>query len=450
MGYRLNRRMISLGTCLLVAHAALLFFVIPEMSAKLAPSVNQDIYADGYELLASNLISGHGYRFYPDTAATMMREPGYPLVLAGLFTVLGKNFAFVKLVNMLLAFATVGLMALLLRPFASYGQKIPLPLFYVAAILFLFHPGVLVAESRGGVEIVFAFSVALFCLSISRAVAQDGWRRYIVSGLILGVTVLVRSTLLLFPFFLLMYLLLMQGRAHARLKSLRNVGLLVLIMLATMSPWIIRNFRLTGKFVPTASVFGVSAQAGEYMNEHLFEGRPLWLLDREASRKRDAVAIEAGLPFKDGENGYYQTFFRTADELTFSNLLAHRTMGRYRESPMLFVRCLLQNLINFWFAGKTWSVFALNVAIQAPYLALAFVGVRRVAKANGLRHIAVAVLLIGYVVMLHAPIIAQARYSIPLIPLVSVFAAIGISAIFDRRRSIPVVRSAPPIEARIG
>lgn len=42
---------------------------------------------DNYQSIAKNIVSGAGYRFTPDTALTLMREPGYPYFLAGLIQV---------------------------------------------------------------------------------------------------------------------------------------------------------------------------------------------------------------------------------------------------------------------------------------------------------------------------------------------------------------------------
>ena len=42
------------------------------------------------------------------------------------------------------------------------------------------------------------------------------------------------------------------------------------------------------------------------------------------------------------------------------------------------------------------------------------------------------VLLIAYVEAVHLPILAQARYSVPLIPFVSLLAAIGLVAVWAR------------------
>src|SRR5690349_19930488 len=93
------------GSCLfiVVVNAIILFVLIPEVSSRIGRFYSGNRYADGYDELAANLAEGNGYRFYPDTAETLMREPGYPIFLAGIFVVFGKNFAIVKLANMILA-----------------------------------------------------------------------------------------------------------------------------------------------------------------------------------------------------------------------------------------------------------------------------------------------------------------------------------------------------------
>jgi hypothetical protein len=320
----------------------------------------------------------------------------------------------------------------LVKKLAPEGLPPDTRLVAAAPLLFLFNPGTLIAESRGGVEILFGFLVLLFLLTIYRSIASNKLRDYLVSGGVLGVAVLVRSTPMLFPAFLLPYLLISEGKRVSRLAICCNIASMVVAMVAILSPWIIRNYSLTGKFVPTASVMGVSAQAGQYINMHLFEGKPWWLLDREASRERDKVALQLGYPFEDGLQGYYQTFYRSGDEIKFSNYLFHAVVMNYWNSPGLFVRCLAQNVFNFWFAGKTLGTTAANALAQLPYLILAGFGIAYGVKCTKRRSAGPLVLFIAYIWAVHVPILAQARYSVPLMPLICSLSAVGLMAMRKR------------------
>jgi 4-amino-4-deoxy-L-arabinose transferase-like glycosyltransferase len=94
----------------------------------------------------------------------------------------------------------------------------------IAPVLFLLHPGTLIAESRGGVEMLFTSLITLFIVALYRAIDNGGWREFALAGGVLGVTVLVRSTPIMFPVFLLAYMLIVErGRTRA-LTILRNVG----------------------------------------------------------------------------------------------------------------------------------------------------------------------------------------------------------------------------------
>jgi hypothetical protein len=416
-------------------HAIVLFIAIPVVTSRLHHVYGGQPFADGYDQLADNLVSGHGYRFYPDTAPTMMREPGYPFLLAGLIVLFGKSLVVVRAANLALALGTAYAIFRIAVIVSPRGANTSQWILLGAPLLFLFHPGVLIAETRGGVEILFGFLLALLVLTICQAIQTDRTRDFIVAGGVLGVTVLVRSTPMLFPALLLMYLLWTDRGKGRVLTHCRNIAIMIAVMIVVLSPWVVRNYRLTGRFVPTASVLGVSAQAGQYIGEREFGGKSFLILDREASRERDRVAFSLGYPFEDGQQGYYQTFYKSMDELRFSDFLFKRVVSEYRASPLLFVRCVGQNVLNFWFAGKTWTTTVLNMIVQIPYIAFAIVGSFGLLKGSQARTGGLLVLLIAYVIAVHIPILAQARYSIPLIPIVAILAAKGLAVVRSKDRT---------------
>jgi hypothetical protein len=415
-------------------HVLISLVVIPFLGPRLASSYGQEKSSDGYDLLAASLDAGHGYRFYPDTAPTLMREPGYPLLLAAVQLVFGSSFATIRCTNLVLTLLTAFLTTHLMRhlmPESSRARSL------APAALFLLHPGVLLAENRGGVELIFAFLLVLFALTIARALESRRDLDFVLSGVVLGITVLVRSTPMLFPFLFAPWFIFHAPGARGRLTAFRQLAWVVLAMAFVLTPWTIRNYRLVGRVVPTASVMGISAQAGQYINEHLFDGRPFWILDREASRIRSQEAMRLGIPFEGGADSYYQMFYKSRDEIRFSDELLHQTVTKYRQDPGLYLRVCAQNALNFWIAGKTWLATGLNAIIQIPLLVFALLGVKLLFRRGRRQVLIMLLVLMSGILAIHIAVLAQARYSIPLMPFVSVLACIGAVGLRRNPTSFP-------------
>jgi 4-amino-4-deoxy-L-arabinose transferase-like glycosyltransferase len=414
---------IALLVCTLV-----LFVVIPELSKALGPYYTTG-FADDYDLLANSLALGQGYRFGPDLPPTLMREPGYPLFLAGVFALFGYSIEAARFANLVLAGVAAVLVMRLARVAGLTRGAATL-----AAAIFLAHPGTLIAAARGGFEIFFVFLLLLFLLALARATQGGTAKHYVLAGFLLGLAALTRSTVLLFPIVALGYLLLIARTAGERVRYCVRFAALLAIVAVAMSPWAIRNYMVAGEFVPTSTVQGVAAQTGLHICKGLSFDRGLLELDREAAAERRTLARRLGYPFHDG---YYQYFHATAGEIAFNRYLLGEVIGEYRSQPLLWMKCATQNLFNFWFAGKTSQMTALNMAIQLPFLTLAIFGAYWLWRTGRSRGIALPGLFILYLYALHVPIHAQARYSVPLVPLLAILASAGILALLRASYGAP-------------
>jgi 4-amino-4-deoxy-L-arabinose transferase-like glycosyltransferase len=274
----------------------------------------------------------------------------------------------------------------------------------------------------------------LVLLTLYRALEKKRWYDYATSGAAFGLAVLVRSTIILFPLLLLAYLL-VSSRARSWHRTIGEFISLVLAMFLVVSPWIVRNYSLTGKFIPTASVLGVSAHAGFYNNTHS-GGTTEWVdADTEGARQRKRAAQQLGYRFKDVTNSYYEAFYYTSDEIQFSNDLLNWVKAEYEARPILFLENVWKNFFNLWFRGKTRTSTAANLVAEFPYLALGLAGVVLCIR-SGLTHRMVpALLLLGYMIAVYVCILAQARYSVPLLPIVCIFAAMAIDNTRQKFRS---------------
>jgi 4-amino-4-deoxy-L-arabinose transferase-like glycosyltransferase len=412
----------------LLVYTLVLFVAIPELSKVLGPRYSIG-FADDYDRLANSLALGQGYRFGPDLPPTLMREPGYPLFLAGVFALFGYSIEAARFANLILA----GVAAVLVMRLAGVAG-LSRGAATLAAAIFLAHPGTLIAAARGGFEIFFVFLLLLFLLALARATQGGTAKHYVLAGFLLGLAALTRSTVLLFPVVALGYLLLTAGTAGERVRYCVRFAALLAIAAVVMSPWAIRNYMVAGEFVPTSTVQGVAAQTGLHICKGLSFDRGLLELDTEAAAERDTLARRLGYAFR---GGYYQYFHTTRGEIAFNRYLLGEVIGEYRSEPLLLMKCAAQNLFNFWFAGKTWQVTAMNMAIQLPFLMLAVFGAYWLWRTGQSRGVALPGLFILYLYALHVPIHAQARYSVPLVALLAIVASAGIVGLLRARYGAP-------------
>jgi 4-amino-4-deoxy-L-arabinose transferase-like glycosyltransferase len=401
----------------LLLNAAIVLVGLPKLSSLMGPSYNLQL-GDLYDQIAKNLDQGNGYRVDARMSETMLREPGYPLFLAGISKLGGgHSMRTARIGCVLLAFGAA-LMLLQLTRKITGDSRIAL----LAALLFLLYPGILVAETRAGIEIPCIFTVMLFMLALHGALKKGSPWRYGGAGLLLGVAVLVRSEVLLFPVLLLVYLLFAAKGWAERRRVVGGIAVLAVGTAVVMSPWIIRNYRLVHSLVPTATIAGLAAQGGLYTCENTSLGEPFFLADGDAGLEREEIARQLGIPFV---GPYFQLFYTPQDELAFYQALLNRVSTEYRSHPEVLAGCAAKNvLFNFWFLGKTPKAVLLNVFVQAPLLALALAGVVVLWKRKLLGNAAIILLYILYIPALHAPMVAEARYSMLIAPFLATLAAV--------------------------
>ena len=272
---RSQRALLIILCTTLALKLTLILLIIPKVTDYLPYTIAG--FADRYDSIAENLLAGNGYRIYPDTSETLLRNPGYVFLLTGLFYLFGKSLAAAQVVNIMCGLATAYVIVLISvkwimpRPTSADNDSniewAPL----VPAALFLFYPGIILAETRGGVESLFILLLTGFVFSLYRAMDFGRLKDFTAAGVVLGLTMLVKSTPALIPVVFFPYLLLRAKFSNVTWTSVVTkftvMGLAAFILLA---PWGLRNYALTGEFVLTSTVKGTTAQQGLYVNKHFF------------------------------------------------------------------------------------------------------------------------------------------------------------------------------------
>lgn len=232
--------------------------------------------SETYWRLAQTIVRGEPYQMNPDRR--VFRTPGYPATLASLFFLVGDDppVFWARAQNAVLGTLAVGgvmgLTALL------FDGRAALLAGCAAAVC----PEALATS-------VFVLSEAPFCplLLFQLVLWVWAWRAPAVApaagwataaGVVGGLATLMRPSWLLFTPFALTICLLAQVRWRLRRGPARGgdfpplvpdgrrqtlLGVCLLLgLLATMAPWWVRNWRMTGGFVPTTLQVGESLYDG--------------------------------------------------------------------------------------------------------------------------------------------------------------------------------------------
>lgn len=214
--------------------------------------------SDSYWALAKTIAQGKPYQ-YPTDEFRIIRTPGYPALLAPLFVVGGDNppVLWARWLGAVLGTLAVGGVAWLAWQLYDFRAGL------LAALACAFDPGAVALS-------VFVLSEAPFCplmvlhlifwcrsWKASRQTPMLAWG--LAGGLVAAAATLMRPSWLLFiPFALVVGLATGgQRRRHLAIGTAMLVGLAI-----GMGPWWVRNYQITGRFVPTTLQIGASLYDG--------------------------------------------------------------------------------------------------------------------------------------------------------------------------------------------
>lgn len=264
-----------------------------------------------YEAIAFNLWNLRGYGYYwsdPEFRApyegrrgyagmlqrrsgyypTAYRPPLFPVLLSGIYAVMGRNFAAWRVVNCALMAGAVTLAAIVAAHFAGLLAA-PLTAYFVL------QSGQLTRSS----QIFMTEGIAAFLVSLLAwlwvANTRRGWstRRAATFGVVLGALLAARSIFVLW----LPLALLIPGSSDAdRPARWRRRAVCLLVCLIAIAPWWIRNIVVTGAFMPTGTQAPLNLPMGFGPRALMYQG--LWRsnrgdgVDELLARNVDPFSIE--------------------------------------------------------------------------------------------------------------------------------------------------------------
>jgi hypothetical protein len=226
----------------LVAALLLLAVVVPRVAAG---ALSADDYFDrgdrNWDAMARGLLEGEGLRIpHVGAMATTQyahKTPVFAFVLAGIYGTLGRHAFPVIAVQVVFALAATWCVFLLAARLTGNRKAA-----WIAAFATALYPPLVVHDVQVMETTLYRGLVALLTLLVYEAGREPRTRTLLLTGLVAGVTVLTRTTIVFFLPLAAIWLLVMFGRRTPRL--LPAVGGALVIFLAVLAPWFARNYGL--------------------------------------------------------------------------------------------------------------------------------------------------------------------------------------------------------------
>jgi 4-amino-4-deoxy-L-arabinose transferase-like glycosyltransferase len=194
-----------------------------------------------YFSCAESIARGYGYAKHGGFA-TAYFPIGYPFFLAMLFWVFGVSITVAQMANLILSVLSLVLVYRIARELFRSEVAGRLSLLFLAV-----YPNNIAYTSLLGVEIIHLFlllvgmALLLPCFSIE----EKAYRvRLLTAGLVFGFATLVKMQTLLLPALLLLLYPRFSYEWSGVINRLKKIGILYVVMIAVLSPWVIRNYML--------------------------------------------------------------------------------------------------------------------------------------------------------------------------------------------------------------
>lgn len=395
----LKHFLVERGWISAVAFAAALIFcfvIFPYLTHK--AFLPYDI--DGHGGLGQGLYHCKALSFYPSCEPTIQRAPVYPLIVFGLIAIHPSWYPYTILVFQCFIFgAIIQVVFSMVLSFASIRKA------QMISLACALHPYLIWFTSRIWIElcIVLLFTslmYSLICYSRHPTLVKAGG-----IGILLGIACLTKQTFLPYIFLIPIGLYFLNFQKKECL-------LILLLSMAVISPWTIRNWKLTHSFIPIQLLLGYNMQIGDYLVEHPLS-KEWWL--KAYKQNLEPIANEADTVLGPKSPSWQKEIY--IEHKALNNSLKH-----YLNDPLFLLKKMLFNTWAFWFVGgiNSYNLPALYIFflfLQGLILLLFVEATWRIWRYQGIKNIHSLINFFVWLYFLsHLPVLSESRFSLPLIP----------------------------------
>lgn len=383
-----------------------------------APPINDGLWNDA---TGWNLAQGNGFTasnsepFVP----AIFRPPGYPLFLAGIYSLFGHFYMPVYVVQAIVDSLTALLVV-------AICHQLSLPhLSFPSGLLYAFYPYPAIFCGTLGQDILLTFFAVLSLLVTLIAKNNTKKLRLLsIAGLILGMTIIIKPFLAML-FILPISIIIVDKRKIS--QKILSLFVMLLPALALILPLVLRNYLLFNSFPPLA--VGGTGTNLQYLIIELTEGERT-LIEKykvESLKKDDVKSAEYIRNFVDGKQ--LIEIEREKALKAFSELKKHK-----KEYMMLILKHIPRLWITKYAMGRPEiiSIFAFWLSIIfLTGLTLGLYISRNMWQILWPLYIYIVIITISY-----AFYTAEARYTLPARPVAIVFIANLLISVFGYMKTV--------------
>ena len=357
----------------------------------------------GYHQLAEALLAGRGFVNdfgYPE----VVRTPGYPLLLAGIYWLVGPKLWAVYFAHAVLhAISTFLLMKVALLVVGPRRSWI-----LALGFSFALFPFTLFTATRVLTE---TLTTTLLLGELTVLVSMQRWARFPIAGVLLGLTAVVRPSFALLPFALALLLYFLRPP----LRDLKGAAAMLGAALLFTAPWSVRTSLLTERpSLMVAGLFGVNLHIASWEYRDLSAGLPRTTdYENPTYLEADRRAVLSILEPR-GSVAWTVGLEKARVQLGVAEIRAH---------PWLYLRSSMMRVLKLWTSQHhpkvpNW-IGDLAALVCLTLLGLGVFGAWRTWPWSDAQKILLATVF--YLCLLHLPLHAEARYSIPVRPILLLF-----------------------------
>lgn len=360
----------------------------------------QNLSLDSYDWIniAENIAAGNGF-------ADTWRPPGYSVFLSIIFLLFGKSVVIIRIINSVIGGLTcVTIFFIGKKIFSSAAGKI-------ASLLLCFYPYLIAYAGDLLSETFYTFLISIAVFFILICVEKPNLKNSIITGIIFGVTALVKATIL--PFFLFAC-----GWLWWKTKKIKTGLYAGIFTLITISPWTLRNFIHYDRFILISPGY-----------------QSLWIANNdhtmilETSGERDKPMAENYVTPRQQE-------ILKLPRMESERIFKQEAIDWIKNNPGKFKWLVKRRLIHFWrlypMMAYKWQKIAATVT-SGIYIPLCFVGI--ILSIKNFSKTSLLIFLFIVYTLVHLPFAVVLRYRVPIDPYIIILASYTIHFIWIKLKS---------------